>query len=52
MNGKLVPISYQKLIRIFELDGFQVKRQRGDQNKGDGSILTGEKAKIVESFKK
>ena len=27
---KITPIHYQKLIRIFELDGFEVKRQKGD----------------------
>ncbi|MDZ7758938.1 MAG: type II toxin-antitoxin system HicA family toxin [Desulfovermiculus sp.] len=27
---KIIPIHYQKLIRIFELDGFAVKRQKGD----------------------
>jgi len=27
---KIVPIHYRKLMRIFELDGFTVSRQRGD----------------------
>jgi predicted RNA binding protein YcfA (HicA-like mRNA interferase family) len=27
---KIVPLHYQKLIRVFELDGFTVSRQRGD----------------------
>ena len=27
---KLTPIHYQTLIRIFELDGFTVKRKKGD----------------------
>lgn len=27
---KLVPIHYEKLIKLFERDGFQVVRQRGD----------------------
>lgn len=27
---KIVPIPYQTLIRIFELDGFMVRSQRGD----------------------
>ena len=27
---KIIPIHYQKLIQIFELDGFEVKRQKGD----------------------
>ena len=27
---KIVPIDYRKLIRIFELDGFTVSRQKGD----------------------
>lgn len=27
---KITPIHYQKLIKIFELDGFQIARQRGD----------------------
>lgn len=27
---KIVPISYQTLVRGFELDGFVVKRMRGD----------------------
>ena len=27
---KIIPIQYKTLIKIFELDGFAVKRQRGD----------------------
>jgi predicted RNA binding protein YcfA (HicA-like mRNA interferase family) len=27
---KIVPIPYQKLVKIFEADGFVVKRQKGD----------------------
>jgi predicted RNA binding protein YcfA (HicA-like mRNA interferase family) len=27
---KIVPIPYQTLIRIFELDGFAIRNQRGD----------------------
>lgn len=27
---KIVPIHYQKLVRIFELEGFILKRQKGD----------------------
>jgi len=27
---KIVPISYQTLVRVLELDGFVVKRMRGD----------------------
>jgi len=27
---KITPIHYQKLIKVFELDGFQIARQRGD----------------------
>jgi len=27
---RLTPIHYEKLIRVFELDGFQVARKRGD----------------------
>ncbi|MEW6557170.1 MAG: type II toxin-antitoxin system HicA family toxin [Elusimicrobiota bacterium] len=27
---KITPIHYEKLIRIFELDGFVVKRRKGD----------------------
>lgn len=29
-DGKISPIHYTTLIRIFELDGFQVKRHKGD----------------------
>jgi predicted RNA binding protein YcfA (HicA-like mRNA interferase family) len=28
--AKITPISYQKLVKIFELEGFTVKRQKGD----------------------
>ena len=28
--SKIVPISYQTLVRLFELDGFVVKRKKGD----------------------
>ncbi len=27
---KIVPVHYRVLIRVFELDGFTVKRQKGD----------------------
>ncbi len=27
---KITSISYQKLIKIFQLDGFEIKRQKGD----------------------
>jgi predicted RNA binding protein YcfA (HicA-like mRNA interferase family) len=27
---KLTPVHYEKLIKVFELDGFKVARQRGD----------------------
>ena len=27
---KIVPIPYQKLAKVFELDGFTIKRQKGD----------------------
>ncbi len=27
---KLTPVHYEKLIKVFELDGFQVARKRGD----------------------
>ncbi len=27
---KITPIPYQKLVMVFELDGFTVKRQKGD----------------------
>jgi predicted RNA binding protein YcfA (HicA-like mRNA interferase family) len=27
---KIVPISYQELVRVFEMDGFVFKRQKGD----------------------
>ena len=29
-STKIVPIHYKKLIKIFELEGFQVSRQKGD----------------------
>jgi predicted RNA binding protein YcfA (HicA-like mRNA interferase family) len=29
-DQKIIPISYQKLVKIFEADGFVVKRQKGD----------------------
>ena len=29
-NKKITPIQYQVLIKLFELDGFTVKRMRGD----------------------
>lgn len=29
-DGKITPIHYTTLIRVFELDGFQVKRHKGD----------------------
>jgi predicted RNA binding protein YcfA (HicA-like mRNA interferase family) len=28
--AKITPISYQKLVKIFELEGFTVKHQKGD----------------------
>jgi len=30
VHQKIIPIPYQKLIKVFELDGFVVKRQKGD----------------------
>ena len=27
---KITPIPYQKLVKVFELDGFALKRQKGD----------------------
>ncbi len=27
---KIIPIPYQKLLKVFELEGFTVKRQKGD----------------------
>jgi predicted RNA binding protein YcfA (HicA-like mRNA interferase family) len=27
---KIIPVHYKTLIKIFELDGFEVKRQKGD----------------------
>ena len=29
-SRRITPIPYQKLVRVFELDGFVVKRQKGD----------------------
>lgn len=29
-NRKLAPISHRKLVKVFELEGFTVKRQKGD----------------------
>lgn len=29
-EGRIVPIHYKTLIKIFELDGFIIKRQKGD----------------------
>lgn len=29
-SNKIIPIPYKKLVKIFELEGFTVKRQRGD----------------------
>jgi predicted RNA binding protein YcfA (HicA-like mRNA interferase family) len=29
-SRKINPIPYQKLVQVFELDGFLVKRQKGD----------------------
>jgi predicted RNA binding protein YcfA (HicA-like mRNA interferase family) len=29
-SRRITPIPYQKLVRVFELDGFAVKRQKGD----------------------
>lgn len=28
--GKIKPIHFEKLIQVFELEGFRVKRQKGD----------------------
>ena len=28
--SKITPISYKKLIKVFELDGFRISRQKGD----------------------
>jgi predicted RNA binding protein YcfA (HicA-like mRNA interferase family) len=30
VKRKLTPVSYQKLVKVFELEGFTVKRQKGD----------------------
>jgi len=29
-NRKITPVRYKTLIKVFELDGFEVKRQKGD----------------------
>lgn len=29
-SRKITPIPYQKLVKVFELDGFTVKRRKGD----------------------
>lgn len=29
-SRKITPIPYQKLVKVFELDGFTIKRQKGD----------------------
>lgn len=29
-NGRITPIPYQTLVRVFELEGFTVKRHKGD----------------------
>ncbi len=29
-SRRITPIPYQKLVKVFELDGFTVKRQKGD----------------------
>ncbi len=39
-DKKITPIPYKKLIKVFELDGFQVKRKKGDH-----IIMTKEKVK-------
>jgi len=31
-NRKISPVPYTTLIKIFELDGFEVKRQKGDHS--------------------
>ncbi|MFQ5915936.1 MAG: type II toxin-antitoxin system HicA family toxin [Nitrospinota bacterium] len=30
MGRKIIPIDYRDLIKVFELDGFRVSRQKGD----------------------
>ena len=30
MSSKIVPIYYKKLIKVFELAGFEISRQKGD----------------------
>lgn len=30
ISRKITPIHHEKLIRLFELEGFEVKRQKGD----------------------
>ncbi len=39
-DKKITPIPYKKLIKVFELEGFQVKREKGDH-----IIMTKEKVK-------
>jgi predicted RNA binding protein YcfA (HicA-like mRNA interferase family) len=29
-NRKITPIPYQKLVKVFEMEGFTVQRQKGD----------------------
>ena len=29
-SGRITPVPYQKLVKVFALDGFVIKRQRGD----------------------
>jgi predicted RNA binding protein YcfA (HicA-like mRNA interferase family) len=29
-NRKITPVHYATLIKVFELDGFEIKRQKGD----------------------
>lgn len=29
-NGKIVPVPYARLVKVFELEGFTVQRQKGD----------------------
>jgi hypothetical protein len=31
-SRKITPIPYQKLVKVFELDGFTVKRQKGESD--------------------
>ncbi len=30
LNRKITPIRYTTLIKVFELDGFEIRRQKGD----------------------